>query len=189
MLETLLANYGYPILIIGTFFEGETIMVLGGIAAHMGYLSLDWVIACGFCGTVCGDQLYAFLGRRHGKAMLQRYPSWQARANRVLNILERHQYLLIIGFRFLYGLRTITPFAIGTSNVPYLRFTILNMIGASIWAIAIGLAGFYFGRAVETILGNIKHYEIELILGIIAIAVFFWLIRFYKQRRSINTRS
>lgn len=189
MLETLLAQYGYPLLIIGTFLEGETILVLGGVVAHLGYLSLDWVIACGFCGSFCGDQLYAYLGRRHGKAILQRYSSWQARAQRVLNLLERNQTLLILGFRFLYGLRTVTPFAIGMSNVPTLRFTLLNMIGAAIWAIAIALAGFYFGRAVEALIGDIKHYEIEFIVAIVGIAAILWLIRFFRQRHSNGTDS
>jgi membrane protein DedA with SNARE-associated domain len=69
MLESLLATYGYPILIIGTFLEGETVLILGGVSAHLGYLSLNWVIACGFCGTLLGDQFYFFLGRRHGKTL------------------------------------------------------------------------------------------------------------------------
>ena len=36
MLESLLTTYGYPILVIGTFLEGETVLVLGGLAAHLG---------------------------------------------------------------------------------------------------------------------------------------------------------
>lgn len=130
MLESLLSSYGYPILIIGTFLEGETVMILAGVAARIGYLSLDWVILCGFCGTFFGDQLYFILGRRHGKSMLARHPSWQAPASRVFKKLQRHQNLLILSFRFLYGIRTVTPFVIGMSDVSYLRFALLK--GASI---------------------------------------------------------
>ena len=64
MLEALLTHYGCPILVIGTLLEGETIMVLGGLAAHLGYLSFEGVLVCGVCGTVLGDQLYFFIGRR-----------------------------------------------------------------------------------------------------------------------------
>ena len=78
MLESLLRAYGYPVLIIGTFLEGESVMLLAGVAAHIGDLSLDWVILCGFCGTFFGDQLYFILGRRHGKSMLAKRPAWQA---------------------------------------------------------------------------------------------------------------
>lgn len=182
MLESLLTTYGYPILIIGTFLEGETVMILAGVAAHLGYLSLDLVILCGFSGTLIGDQLYFYLGRRHGKSMLAKHPAWQAPAERVFNKLRKHQDLLILSFRFLYGIRTVTPFAIGMSEVSYLRFTLLNIIGAGIWAVGIACAGYYFGRAVESVLGNIKQYEIEVMAAIIVIASLVWCIRFYRQR-------
>lgn len=183
-MESLLTTYGYPILIIGTFLEGETVLVLGGLAAHLGYLSLDWVIVCALGGTLFGDQLYFFLGRRHGKTLLARHPAWHPRTERVLQILERHQNLVILGFRFLYGLRSVAPFAIGMSKVSYPRYTLLNVPGASIWAISIGCAGYYFGRVVEAILGDIKRYEVELMAGIVGFATVIWLVRSYRQRRS-----
>ena len=184
MLESLLTNYGYPIVALGTFLEGETIMVLGGVAAHLGYLSLHWVIAWGFCGTLLGDQLYFFLGRRHGKTLLARRPSWQARADQVFDKLERHQDLLILSFRFLYGLRTVTPFAIGMSDVSYWRFALLNLIGAGIWATGIGLAGYFFGHAVEAVLGDIKHYEVEVMAGVAGFGLLIWLAYFWRRRQS-----
>jgi len=183
MLEALLTHYGCPILVIGTLLEGETIMVLGGLAAHLGYLSFEGVLVCGVCGTVLGDQLYFFIGRRHGKSLLARRPALQARTRRVFQILEQHQTLLIMGFRFLYGLRSVTPFAIGMSKVSYLRFTLLNLIGALIWAASIGLAGYYFGHAVETVLGDIKQYELELMAAVIGVAMLVWLAHFYRRRR------
>ena len=184
MLESLLTTYGYSIIIIGTFLEGETVMILAGVAAHLGYLSLDLVIICGFSGTLIGDQLYFFLGRRHGKSMLAKHPGWQVPAERVFNKLEQHQNLLILSFRFLYGIRTVTPFAIGMSEVSYLRFTLLNIIGAGIWAIAIASAGYYFGQAVETVLGDIKKYELEVMAAIVVLASLVWFIHFYRQRSS-----
>ena len=184
MLESLLATYGYPILIIGTFMEGETVLVLGGIAAHLHYLSLEWVIACGFCGSLCGDQLYFYIGRRHGNTLLARRPHWHANAQRVLRKLEHHQTLLILSFRFMYGLRTVTPFAIGMSDVPWLRFAILNVIGAAAWATSLGVAGYYFGHAVEAVLGDIKHYEVELMGSIVGVSFVVWIAHACWQRRA-----
>jgi len=188
-LAQVLQDYGYPALLLGTFLEGETILVLGGLAAHLGYLSLEWVIACGFCGTLIGDQLFFFLGRRHGQSLLARFPSWKPRAARVSALLERHQNLLIAGFRFVYGLRTVTPFAIGISNVSYIRFAALNLIGAAIWSITVGLAGYFFGEAMETILGDLKRYELALMAGLVLIAGVVWLIRLYRQRRPRSRES
>ena len=131
-----------------------------------------------------GAQLHFFIGRRHGKTWLSKRRSWQGRAELVLDKLEKHQNLLIIGFRFLYGLHTVTPFAISMSDVSYLRFTLLNFIGAAIWATSIGFAGYYFGYILEAMIGDIKQYEAILMSIIIAIAILVWLIHIYRRYRS-----
>ena len=87
--------------------------------------------------------------------MLRR-PAWRERSHTVLRLLERHQTLLVLGFRFLYGLRTVTPFVIGMSAVPTIRFIVLNIIGALVWAVAVGGLGFAFGHAVEAAIGLIR---------------------------------
>ena len=186
MLESLLTDYGYPIVLIGTFLEGETVMVLAGLAVHLSYLSLGWVITCGFLGTLFGDQLYFFLGRRHGTKFLARYPSWQQRSQRVYRIMERYPNLLILGCRFLYGIRTVTPFAIGMSNVSYLRFTLLNILGAGLWAVAFGLAGVYFGKSAEAVLGEIKKYEIEIMLFVAVSGLTLWGIYLVRRRKAAH---
>jgi len=176
VLEGLVTSYGYPILLVGTFFEGETILLLGGLAAHLGYLSIDLVIACGFIGSVAGDQFFYFLGRRHGRSLLARRPHWKERAQKVLHHLERHQVPLLLGFRFLYGLRTITPIAVGLATIEPIRFILFNVVGAAIWATTIGGAGYYFGRVIESALGDIRKYEIAVMGSIIAIATLLWVI-------------
>jgi len=57
-LESIVDTYGYVAVLLGTFLEGETILVLGGFAAHRGYLALPWVIVAAFFGSLCGDQLF-----------------------------------------------------------------------------------------------------------------------------------
>ena len=53
MLESFLAKYGYVAILLGTAFEGETIMIMGGFSAHRGYLRLlPWVVLAGFGGIL-----------------------------------------------------------------------------------------------------------------------------------------
>ena len=61
-LESIIDTYGYVAVTIGTFFEGETILVIAGFAAHQGYMKLPGVIIAAFIGTVFGDQLFFYLG-------------------------------------------------------------------------------------------------------------------------------
>lgn len=182
----LVETYGYFAILLGTFLEGETILILGGIAAKLGYLKLPWVIGCAFIGSLAGDQLFFFLGRYRGQSFLARRPNWQRRADKVHRIMERHRVPIIIGFRFLYGVRAITPFVIGMSRVPVLEFILLNLIGAGLWSVAISLAGYAFGHGLELMLGNLQHYELTLLLFILFIAGLAWVIRYLILKRQIN---
>lgn len=76
---------------------------------------------------------------------------------------------MILGFRFLYGVRSVTPFVIGASDFAPARFVALNACGALLWAATIGTGGYLVGHALEIVLGDIKRYEWE-ILGLIALA-------------------
>ena len=187
-LQELVSTYGYATIAIGTFLEGETVLVLGGFAAHRGYLELPWVITWAFLGTLFGDQLYYYIGRSRGMDFINRRPLWQARSARVFRLLHKHQYLLILGFRFLYGLRTVTPFLLGASGIPKLRFTILNLFGAFIWAIAVGVLGYLFGHTFELLLDDIKKYELWLFAGLTTAGILIWLYyRFYKKKRVLKS--
>ncbi len=182
-LEHLIENYGYLAILLGTFLEGETILVLAGFAAHQGYLELPGVILAAFLGSLCGDQLFFFLGRRHSRFVLERRPAWKQRVEKAGRLLERFQTWMILCFRFLYGLRTVTPFVIGMSPVATVNFVLLNMAGALIWAVVVGSGGYLFGHALETFIGRVRHYE-ALILSAIALAgLVIWSGHFYRRRR------
>ncbi|MEW6442545.1 MAG: DedA family protein [bacterium] len=181
-LESIVENYGYLAVLIGTFFEGETVLVMAGFLAHRGYLDLPWVMAAAFTGTLLGDQLFFFLGRRHSRIVLAWRPGWKSRIGRVQRLLERYRTLAVLGFRFIYGLRTILPFAIGMSRVSARLFVALNVVGALAWAIVIGLAGYWFGQAVEAVLVHVDHYEHEVLALIAAAGSIVWLLHHHRRK-------
>ncbi|HXZ95799.1 MAG TPA: DedA family protein [Burkholderiales bacterium] len=180
-LQSLIETYGYLAVFAGTFLEGETVLILAGFAAQSGYLVLPLVMLVAFCGGLFGDQLYFFLGRLHGQRMLQRFPKLQTQAKIVDALLARYHTPLILAIRFLYGLRIAGPIVIGMSSVRTLKFVGLNMLGAAVWAVAIGGAGYLFGGVLQLMLADVKHYE-QIILGVIAlIGIAIWLI--YRLRK------
>lgn len=184
-LQEFITTFGYAAIGIGTFFEGETILVLGSFAAHRGYLQLPLVILSAFIGTFFGDQLYFFIGRFKGKQALENWPYWKSKSERVFTLLENHQIWLILGFRFLYGLRTVTPFVLGASRIPVYRYLILNIFGASLWATVIGVLGYFFGNTMEILIGNIKKYEILIFAAVSLAGLLLWAIHLMK-RKSIH---
>ena len=182
-LSELSRNCGYLAVLIGTFLEGETILILGGLAAHMGYLELPWVMAAALTGSFTGDQLYFYIGRHYGPKIIARRLSWQESAEKVYRHLHRHQNLLILSFRFFYGLRNVTPFAVGAAQISRVRFFALNLIGAVIWAMAFATAGYLSGEAFRLLLDDFKRYELYILLGLLIAGILFWLITLVRRRR------
>jgi membrane protein DedA with SNARE-associated domain len=182
-LYELVSTYGYLAIGIGTFLEGETILVLGGFAAHQGYLDLPWVLASAFLGTLLGDQLYYYIGRSKGQLLLKKRPKWQYKSKKVIALLQKHDALLIFGFRFLYGLRTVTPFVLGLSRISPVRFSIFNILGASTWAIGIGFMGYIFGHTFELLMGNVKRYELWILIGSGLLGSAVWVYRHFSNQK------
>ncbi len=177
-LEGLIRDYGYWAILVGTFLEGETILILGGVAAQMGALEIPLVMLSAFVGSSAGDQLYYLIGRWKGPALLDRFPRWKAPAGRVGDHVRRHQNLIILTFRFFYGLRSVTPFVLGIYHVSVPRFVALNLIGAGLWAISFALAGFVLGEAHERVLG--KGYGLLLVGALFLAGLGLWSYRRWR---------
>jgi membrane protein DedA with SNARE-associated domain len=180
-MESYVAHFGYLAVLIGTSLEGETVLVIAGFAAHRGYLDLFWVVFYAFVGTLCGDQLFYYIGRRHSRAILMWRPAWKPRVAKVQALIKRHQILMILGFRFLYGLRTVSPFALGIAGVPWKIFVPLNIFGALVWSAAFGCVGYLFGQTLENTFGRMKHIELWIMIGIGAAGVMAWSIHFLRS--------
>ena len=178
--EGLVRNYGYLALFVGTFLEGETILLFAGFLAHDGQLDLSMCLLTAFCGSLAGDQTAFYVGRWKGKQFIANRPAWQCRVERVHRMLERFHEVLILSFRFFYGLRNLTPFILGTTEVSGLKFFLLNAVGAAVWAVVFGSAGYLFGEAVNSVLKDVKHLQMIILL---VAAVIFTLVYLFRRRR------
>ncbi|HZP88482.1 MAG TPA: DedA family protein [Burkholderiales bacterium] len=185
-LDQIVSTYGYLAVLIGTFLEGETILIIAGLLAHQGYLDLPWVVAAAFVGSTAGDQLFFSLGRQRGIAALERRPRWRRAAATAQRLLVRHQIWLILGFRFLYGLRTVTPFLLGASGIKPIRFLVLNIIGALIWAVSFGVLGYVVGETLQALVGKIKRLELLVVVIVVSAGL---LIALFVRWRQMMKRS
>lgn len=183
MPQLVIEAYGYLAIFVGAFLEGETILAMGGFAAQRGYLDLPKVVAVGLFGGFLGDQLYFFLGRRHGNDLLARFPGLTQRVARINQWLYRYHTPLIIGIRFMYGFRIAGPVVFGMGRVSAIKFTVLNLIGACVWAILVAGSGFVFGQALELLLADVKHYELVGLGTIALVGMALWLV--HARRRAL----
>ena len=182
-LESLVRQYGYLFVFIGSLIEGETAVVLSGLAAHRGYMDLFGVIGVATVGATLGTQVWFHLGRARGRAFLENRPQWREGVERFEVLLDRWDVLIILGFRFLYGVRTVGAVAMGTSAVSVGKFTLLNFVGALVWSAAVATGGYFLGKAMEALLGSIASYEAWIFLALLALAAAFWGWRRWRRQR------
>jgi membrane protein DedA with SNARE-associated domain len=171
-LEALISQYGPAAVFAGAALEGETAAFLGGVFAHR-HLMAYWqaAVAAGF-GSFAADQALFFAGRHAGRLAIVRRLMRGKAASRVSGLLEAHPNGFILAFRFVYGMRTVSPLAIGLSSVPAWRFFCLNLVAAIVWGIVITSVGYLFGNAVEAIFGRLRlHLHLFIALGVIAATV------------------
>lgn len=164
----LLAQYGLLAVFVGSLIEGEMVLILAGFAAHKGYLAFPGVVLAAFCGGALGDEFWYFAGRLYGKAVFERFPRLKVRMATVEGLILRYHSAVIVLVRFMYGLRVAGPVLIGASGVPPLRFVVFNALGAALWALLVGGAGYLFGNALEWLLEDVKRYEYRAMAAVAA---------------------
>ncbi|MFC3532799.1 DedA family protein [Vogesella facilis] len=182
-LAQLLADYGYLAVFVGAVLEGESLLLLAGFAAQQGYLSLPLVVLLALGGGTLGDQLFFWLGRRYNAALLRRLPAGVQRAEQVNRLLLRYDAWVIVGVRFMYGLRVIGPIVIGMSRVSAWRFAGFNLLGAAIWAPLIAGCGFLFGHSLQWLFADLQRYQEAALLALIALLLAGKLLLHWRRRR------
>ena len=179
-IEHFLIQFGLPLIFVGAMFEGETVVITAGYLVHRGYLPFVGVVVAAGLGSLCADQVFFHLGWKHGWDYLERSPRLKAGSARVGPWLEKYGAWLILGFRYLYGVRTIIAMAFGASRYRWGKFFALNALGAFTWSLVTTTLGYAFGHTIERLLGDIKRYEFWIFGALILIGVAVWL----WQRRS-----
>jgi membrane protein DedA with SNARE-associated domain len=176
-LEAWIARYGYAATFVGGLFEGETILLLGGLAAHRGMLDLRGVILTAATGSLLANQALFHLGRAHGEQLLARWPRLRPSAGRVLEFMQRHRLKVLVLYRFGVGVRAMTPFVLGMSGMLRLRFLAFDSLMALLWVSLIAGAGFWVGDALERALPAIHRVQHVVFAALALLGTLGWLAR------------
>lgn len=181
--EALLHKFGYLAVFVGTFLEGETILVMAGFFAERGHMELVIVMVTAFLGAFCGHVFWFWLGRAKGVQILDRFPKMKNHFGKGIRMFERYGAPAIFITQWLYGLRITCAVVIGISRISTIKFLIYEAISCLVWAIVIAGLGFYFGKAVERVLGRAAHIEKYALLAIAVIGIALWLWHRAKDKK------
>ncbi|MCW2820498.1 MAG: hypothetical protein JWR64_293 [Marmoricola sp.] len=137
-------------LLLGFFLPGDSLLFLAGalVASHVIALPF-WVLVAGvLLAAVAGDQLGYLVGRHYGPKIFSRPDSRlfrQENAERARAFFAKRGTIAVILGRFVPVVRTFVPVVAGVGRMPHRTFTVLNLLGAVVWAVGIVTVGFFFG--------------------------------------------
>ncbi len=185
-LADLVQTLGYPAVALGALLEGESVLIAAGIAVHLGYLKLLPVILIALVFSFAGDQMLFHLGRKYGPRILERWPRLARGMDRANALIARHPDKIVIGIRFMVGLRFVGLLALGMSPaIRWRRFLVLNLIGATLWATIVTGLGVLFGEAIRYLMADLKEYQPYVLGGVVVLVASWWLIRRAGQRAPV----
>lgn len=175
----------YLVTFAWTFFEGETFVIFAGFASSQGLLAWPLLLIAAWLGSFAGDQAYFWIGRHFGVRLLARKPAWRERVDRALAWLDRWDAGFILTFRFIYGVRNFSSFALGISRLDWRRFMVLNFIAAGLWATIFVAVGYLCGHALGRMLGEIAQRFSETLLIVFALVLIVGNLihRLHRRRR------
>lgn len=184
-IEALVARYGLAALFLGAGLEGETAVVAGGLLAHRGLFPLAGAMAAAAAGSFVADQCWFFAGRHFRDHRWVRKAHDKPAFAKAIGFLRRHPIGFIFAFRFIYGFRTISPIAIGTTDVPLRLFVPVNLASAIIWGVIFTTIGYLFGHGFERMIGKLQpdtHTLIIALAAVIAIVGAALGLRWWRRR-------
>lgn len=168
---------------LGFVFPGETALIIGGVIASQGHVSLAAVLAVGIGGAIVGDSVGYAIGRRWGRRILHstlgRFVKAEHldRAEQALAV--RGGWTVFVG-RFTAALRVLIPGLAGMSRMPYRIFLAFNVTGALIWGALMVVAGYLAGSNWH----RVAHLfsGAGLVLAVVVIAAFV-VVQVVRRRR------
>jgi membrane protein DedA with SNARE-associated domain len=162
----LLERYGYPVLFVVILVEGigipapgQTLLIAASLAAARGDLGIAWVMTLAFAAAWLGNSLGYLIGSRGGRPLLKKLHVNEAHLQRMEGSFARAGGAIILVARFVDGLRQLNGIVAGLLQLPWGRFTKVNILGALLWVGFWGLGSYFLEREVSQVQLSLRQVE------------------------------
>jgi membrane protein DedA with SNARE-associated domain len=152
----LFQEYGYLIIFTGTFFEGETTLVLGGLLSHQGHLNFWIIVAIAVFASYLGHLVFYFMGKTASPWILLKFPKFQLKIQQAEGLIRRHETTSLFITQYVFGLRLASALAFGILDMKIIKFLSLQLISCILWALLFASLGYWVGDSCEIVVRNIE---------------------------------
>jgi membrane protein DedA with SNARE-associated domain/membrane-associated phospholipid phosphatase len=176
---------------VGLVAPGETTVIVGGLVAGQGQISLALLIAIVWAAAVAGDLCSYALGRRMGRDFLLRHGGrlkiTEERLAGVEAFFARHGGATIVIGRFIGFVRALAPFVAGTSRMPLRTFVPYDILGAGAWSTTFCVLGYVFWRSFDRLTTYVSR-GLFAFGTVVAIGVGIWMLVQLRNDRERRRR-
>jgi len=158
ILVELMKQYSYLILYFWSILEGESGLIMAGLFSSTGDMNLYLSIFIAGLGGFTGDQIYFWIGRYNKKYVHKKFRSQRRKFALAHLLLKKYGWPIIFIQRYMYGMRTVIPIAIGLTRYDARKFAIINLFSAWTWGTITIVPVWYFGEEILQILQVAKEY-------------------------------
>jgi membrane-associated protein len=170
-------------LFFGFVFPGETAVIVGGLLASQGQLSLSLLLILVVVAAITGDSVGYEIGRKYGTRLLdtRAVRKHRSKVGKAQDLIRRRGAFAVFIGRFTALLRALMPALAGSSRLPYPKFLLFNAIGGIVWGVGFTLGGFFVGEAFERF-AHLIGQGLAVAVAVVAVVAFVvWSVR--KHRR------
>jgi undecaprenyl-diphosphatase len=170
---------------VGFVAPGETAVIVGGLVAGQGRISLFVLIAITWACAVAGDLTSFTLGRRLGRAWLLRHGErlhiTEDKLEKVEGFFDRRGGATILIGRFIGFVRPLAPFLAGAARLPLRRFLPYDVLGAGAWTATFATLGFVFWHSFSTLTKYVSRGLFAFGSFVVVVAGLVWLVRLRRD--------
>ena len=188
ILIELMKEYGYIILFLWSILEGESGLIMAGLLCTTGDMNLYLAIFIAGLGGFTGDQIYFYIGRYNKKYVHRKFKGQRRKFALAHLLLKKYGWPIIFVQRYMYGMRTVIPIAIGLTRYNAKMFAFINLLSAWAWGTITIVPVWYFGEEILEILKVAKEYWYIAIPFALAIGgTIYWY--FHKATQKDNKKT
>ncbi len=176
--------FGEAALFVGFVLPGETAVLLGGVLASLGHLSLPALLALVVVAGIVGDSVGFEVGRRLGPRLMQVRPlrRHRDRLERARGYLRDRGGRAVVVGRFTAFLRAVTPALAGASAMSYRRFLAFNVAGGLLWGVGVTLLGYFAGASYQQVAQSLGRTSAVVLAVVVAGVLLGWHRRRQRAR-------
>ncbi|ABB44972.1 integral membrane protein [Sulfurimonas denitrificans DSM 1251] len=179
-----LATYGYIGLFLYSLGGGFVAIIAAGVMSFMGKMDLSLSITIAFIANALGDFLLFYMARYQKSMMMEGLRKHRRKLALAHIMMKKNGSWIILIQKFVYGIKTLIPIAIGLTKYDFKRFAILNILSAGVWALIFGLGSYYSGGFLMSIAEAItqKPWIAPIILVVFGGALWLYLTQATKRK-------